>query len=81
MGRTAAKETRRERETPAERVEREDRMLLAEEDGKRLSQDQVVVTTMTFLTAGFESTNNLFTNLTAALSNHPAIFAWVRRRR
>jgi cytochrome P450 len=49
-------------------------MLLAESDGKRLSRDQVVVTTMTFLTAGFESTNNLFTNLTAALARNPQIF-------
>ena len=36
-------------------------MLTAEEDGQRLPVEQVVVTTMTFLTAGFESTNNLFT--------------------
>jgi cytochrome P450 len=46
-------------------------MLLAEEDGQRLPVEQVVVTTMTFLTAGFESTNNLFTNLTYALALHP----------
>src|SRR5581483_4546497 len=53
-------------------------MLLAEEDGRRLAMDQVVVTTMTFLTAGFESTNNLFTNLTYALSLHPHVLAEVR---
>jgi cytochrome P450 len=53
-------------------------MLLAEEDGRRLAMDQVVVTTMTFLTAGFESTNNLFTNLTYALSLHPHLLAEVR---
>lgn len=50
-------------------------MLLAEEDGKRLDEEQVVVTTMTFLVAGFESTNNLFTNLTHALALHPHIFS------
>jgi hypothetical protein len=50
-------------------------MLLAEEDGKTLEFEQVVVTTMTFLVAGFESTNNLFTNLTHALALHPQVFA------
>ena len=50
-------------------------MLLAEEDGKKLEFEQVVVTTMTFLVAGFESTNNLFTNLAHALALHPHIFA------
>ena len=45
-------------------------MLQAEEGGRRLSLEQVVVTTMTFLTAGFESTNNLFTNLAYALALH-----------
>lgn len=54
-------------------------MLLAEEDGKRLSQEQVVVTTMTFLTAGFESTNNLFTNLSFALARNPQIFAQLKQ--
>jgi cytochrome P450 len=53
-------------------------MLLAEEDGRRLAMEQVVVTTMTFLTAGFESTNNLFTNLTNALSLHPQLLEEVR---
>ena len=48
-------------------------MLQAEQDGRRLSREQVVVTTMTFLTAGFESTNNLFTNLAYALALHPAL--------
>ncbi|MEP7285290.1 MAG: cytochrome P450 [Chloroflexota bacterium] len=55
-------------------------MLLAEEDGKRLSQEQVVITTMTFLTAGFESTNNLFTNLTNALACHPQMFAQLKQQ-
>ena len=45
-------------------------MLRAEECGRRLNREQVVVTTMTFLTAGFESTNNLFTNLAYALALH-----------
>jgi cytochrome P450 len=49
-------------------------MLNAEEDGQRLDTRTVVVTTMTFLTAGFESTNNLFTNLTHALALHPDVF-------
>jgi cytochrome P450 len=48
-------------------------MLLAEEEGQRLERDQVVVTTMTFLVAGFESTNNLFTNMTHALALHPQV--------
>jgi cytochrome P450 len=55
-------------------------MLFAEEDGKKLSMEQVVVTTMTFFTAGFESTNNLFTNLTHALSLHPHVLDEVRAR-
>lgn len=49
-------------------------MLYAEEDGERLDLRSVVVTTMTFLVAGFESTNNLFTNLTHALALHPSIY-------
>ncbi len=54
-------------------------MLLAEEDGQRLEQEQVVVTTMTFLTAGFESTNNLFTNLAYALALHPHVLAELKQ--
>ncbi len=53
-------------------------MLQAEEDGKKLTMEQVVITTMTFFTAGFESTNNLFTNLTHALSLHPRVLEEVR---
>lgn len=53
-------------------------MLRAEEGGERLSVKQVVVTTMTFFTAGFESTNNLFTNLTNALSQYPDVYQEVR---
>jgi hypothetical protein len=48
-------------------------MLTAEEDGQRLEREQVVVTTMTFLVAGFESTNNLFTNMAYALALHPQV--------
>lgn len=54
------------------------KMLAAEQGGLSLSRSQVVVTTMTFLTAGFESTNNLFTNLARALALHPAVFRRVR---
>jgi cytochrome P450 len=54
-------------------------MLVAEEDGQRLEYDQVVVTTMTFLVAGFESTNNHFTNLTSALATHPDLYAELKR--
>jgi cytochrome P450 len=50
-------------------------MLEAEEDGQRLEKHTVVVTTMTFLTAGFESTNNLFTNLAHALHHNPQVYA------
>ena len=50
-------------------------MIGAEQDGQRLTRDQVVVTTMTFLTAGFESVNNLFTNLVHALDKHPHVLA------
>lgn len=53
-------------------------MLIAEEDGKRLAYEQVVVTTMTFLVAGFESVNNLFTNLAFVLAKQPEIYAAVR---
>jgi cytochrome P450 len=53
-------------------------MIKAEQDGKRLSREQVVITTMTFLTAGFESTNNLFTNLSAALARNPQIFSQLK---
>jgi len=55
-------------------------MLFAEENGQRLALEQVVVTTMTFLTAGFESTNNLFTNLAYALLLHPDVLAELRAR-
>jgi cytochrome P450 len=48
-------------------------MLEAREEGESLSHEQVAVTTMTFLTAGFESTNNLFTNMVNALAVHPEI--------
>ncbi len=53
-------------------------MLAAESDGRRLTREQVVITTMTFLTAGFESTNNLFTNLAHALALHPGVYARLR---
>ena len=55
-------------------------MLLAEEEGQRLAVEQVVVTTMTFLTAGFESTNNLFTNLVHALALHLPVLERLRRQ-
>ena len=55
-------------------------MIDAEQDGQKLDQEQVVVTTMTFLTAGFESTNNCFTNLTYALALHPELLDVVRQR-
>ena len=54
-------------------------MIEAEEDGQKLDLEQVVVTTMTFLTAGFESTNNCFTNLAFALAQHPEVLRAVRR--
>lgn len=53
-------------------------MLNAEEDGKQLDQETVVVTTITFLTAGFESTNNLFTNLAHALALNPHVYDEVK---
>ena len=49
-------------------------MLMAEDEGKKLEHEQIVVTTMTFLVAGFESVNNLFTNLTYALALHPDVY-------
>ena len=55
-------------------------MLKVQEGGRSLSRDQVVVTTMTFLTAGFESTNNLFTNLAHALAAHPGVYERLRER-
>ena len=53
-------------------------MLAAREDGEALTHEQVAVTTMTFLTAGFESTNNLFTNMIHALAQLPDIHARLR---
>lgn len=53
-------------------------MLMAEENGQRLEYEQVVVTTMTFLVAGFESVNNLFTNLAFAIACHPDLFAMLK---
>ena len=56
------------------------KMLRSEESGLRLSRNQVVLTTMTFLTAGFESTNNLFTNLALALALHPDVYSRVKAK-
>ena len=53
-------------------------MIAAEEEGARLSHEQVVVTTMTFLTVGFESVNNLLTNMANALCRVPGLFAALR---
>lgn len=53
-------------------------MIQAEEAGVRLSQEQIVVTSLTFLGAGFESANNLFTNVVHALAVNPAVYAAVR---
>src|SRR5262249_54163317 len=53
-------------------------MLAAHEDGETLTHEQGAVTTMTFLTAGFESTNNLFTNMVHALAAHPETHARLR---
>ena len=53
-------------------------MLAAAEGGLTLSHEQVAVTTMTFLTAGFESVNNLFTNMITALARHPELLRRLR---
>ena len=53
-------------------------MIAAEDEGARLSHEQVVVTTMTFLTAGFESTNNLLTNIAHALAQIDGLFETVK---
>jgi cytochrome P450 len=53
-------------------------MIAAEEEGARLGHDEVVVTTMTFLTAGFESSNNLLTNMANALAVVDGLFDAVR---
>ncbi len=53
-------------------------MLQADENGQRLELEQVVVTSITFLVAGFESTNNLFTNLAHALGTQPQLLATLR---
>jgi cytochrome P450 len=55
-------------------------MIAAEEDGARLSHEQVVVTTMTLLTAGFESVNNLLTNVANVLATVPGLFDAVRNQ-
>lgn len=54
-------------------------MIAAEEGGARLEHEQVVVTTMTFLTAGFESTNNLLTNMAGALGAVEGLFATLKK--
>ncbi len=54
-------------------------MLNAEEGGQTLDFQTVVVTSITFLVAGFESTNNLFTNLAHALAIHPEVYREVKR--
>ncbi len=54
------------------------KLLAAEDGGLSLSRKQVVITTMTFLTAGFESTNNLFTNVARALALHPDVYNRVK---
>ena len=53
-------------------------MIAAEDEGARLTHEQVVVTTMTFLTAGFESTNNLLTNIAHALAQNEGLFETVK---
>jgi cytochrome P450 len=53
-------------------------MLAAKEEGAALTHEQVAVTTMTFLTAGFESVNNLFTNMVVALASHPELMSRLR---
>jgi cytochrome P450 len=53
-------------------------MIAAEDEGARLSHEQVVVTTMTFLTAGFESSNNLLTNVAHALGAVPGLYEQVQ---
>ena len=53
-------------------------MLGAREGTESLSHEQVAVTSMTFLTAGFESTNNLFTNMVVALARHPDVLRRLR---
>jgi len=53
-------------------------MIAAEDEGVRLEHDQVVITTMTFLTAGFESANNLLTNMALALATVDGLYEKVR---
>jgi cytochrome P450 len=53
-------------------------MLAAREGGATLTHEQVAITTMTFLTAGFESVNNLFTNMIVALAAHRELVARLR---
>ncbi len=53
-------------------------MLSAEEEGARLQREQVVVTTMTFITAGFESANNLLTNMASAVATVGGLYERLR---
>lgn len=46
-------------------------MILAEEDGQRLSDDELVSLGFLLIVAGFETTVNLITNGTVALLSHP----------
>lgn len=79
--RTYIEDLARERQRSGKDDDLMSAMFLAEEDGQKLDEKQVVMTTMTFLTAGFESTNNLFTNLTHALALHPQVYQETRQNR
>jgi cytochrome P450 len=53
-------------------------LVMAEEQGDRLSEDELLATCVTLLVAGHETTTNLITNGLLALLNHPDQLAALR---
>jgi cytochrome P450 len=50
-------------------------LLTAQEGGTRLSDDEIAITTLTILGAGYQSANYMLTNALLTLERHPAAFA------
>jgi hypothetical protein len=53
-------------------------LLSAQEGGTRLSDEEIVITTLTILGAGFQSANYMLTNALLALEHHPAAMRELR---
>ncbi|AZI43468.1 cytochrome P450 [Deinococcus psychrotolerans] len=53
-------------------------LIHAEEDGQRLSEDELLSMVLLLITAGYETTYNLIANSVVALLTHPAQLAWLQ---